>query len=208
METKQLVDKFINGEITEAEFDTETSKLSSEDKVKLEEEAKGRLPDAVEKLKGARRGIDKITSKNKEEDATLASKLQKENLEEAKQLFFKDYGIDKDDEKLSFEQDFKTQNINVPNIIKDMKAHYVAKNPDKYLDLEKKQRDAERAAEEYNASNAGSNSGGGSGGEDKTKHISKDVKDFMEASRKAGRTITAEFAQKALNAARNKGRLD
>lgn len=200
MESKQLVDKFINGEITEAEFDTESAKLSPEEQTTLKKEAEAKLPDAVEKLKGVRRGIEKIAT---EKNATLESKLQKENLEEARSQFFKEYGIEKDEDKIAFQEGFKSENINVPNIIKDMKAHYVAKNPDKYLNLEKEKRAREQAAEDFN----GQSAGGGTGGGGNDNKVTKEVQDFMEASRKAGRLITAEFATKALNAAKNKGRI-
>ncbi len=202
MDTKQLVDKFINGEITEAEFDTETSKLSPEDKAKLEEEAKGKLPDAVEKLKGVRRGIEKIAA---EKNTTLESRIQKENLESARSQFFKEFGIEKPEDKVAFEEGFKTESVNVENIIKDMKTRYVAMNPEKYLALEKEKRAREQAAEDFNGQNAngGGNGGGGNGGN----KISKEVQEYMEASRKAGRIVTPEFAAKALSIAKNKGKI-
>lgn len=201
MDTKQLVEKFINGEITQDEFDTETSKLTPEQKNTLMADAEKGMPDAVEKLKNVRRGIDKITT---EKNTTFEAKMQKENLEEARVSFFKEFGIEKDEEQKAFEEGFKTENINVPNIIKDMKAHYVAKNPDKYLALEKEKRAREQEAEEVNAQNAGANGGGG--GDDKTK-ISKEVKAFMDASAKAGRIVTPEFAARALTLAKNKGKI-
>ena len=201
MEAKQLVDKFINGEITEMEFDTETSKLSPEEQTALKKEAESKLPDAVEKLKSVRRGIEKIST---DKNTTFEAKVQKENLEEARSQFYKDFGLEKEEEKKSFEEGFKTENINVPNIIKDMKAHYVAKNPDKYLALEQEKKAREKEAEDFNGQNA---AGGGSGGAGDNNKVSKEVKDYMEASRKAGRTITPEFAQRALSLAGNKGRI-
>jgi hypothetical protein len=203
METKQLVDKFINGEITDAEFDEETSKLSPEDKKKLEQEAKDKMPDAVEKLKGVRRGIDKITQ---EKNTTFEAKVQQENLTAAKTKFYKDFGIEKAEDISAFEAGFKTESVNVENIIKDMKTRYVAMNPDKYLALEQEKKARETAAEEINSQNANGGGTGGSGGSDNTKP-SKEVLAFMEASRKAGRVVTPEFAKKALDAAKNKGRI-
>ena len=204
METKQLVDKFINGEITDAEFDIETSKLSPEEKTKLEQEAKDRMPDAVEKLKGIRRGIDKITT---EKNTTFEAKVQQENLAAAKTKFYKDFGIEKAEDISAFESGFKTESVNVDNIIKDMKTRYVAMNPDKYLALEQEKKAREQAAEDFNGQNANGGGTGGSGGNDPTKP-SKEVLAFMEASKKAGRIVTPEFAKKALAAAGNKGRLD
>lgn len=203
METKQLVDKFINGEITDAEFDTETSKLSPEDKVKLEQEAKEKMPDAVEKLKGIRRGIDKITT---EKNTAFETRVQKENLEAAKTKFYTDFGLEKEEDRKAFEEGFKTESVNVENIIKDMKTRYVSMNPEKYIALEKEKKDREIAAEDFNGQGANGGGTGGSGGTDNTKP-SKEVLAFMEASRKAGRIITPEFAKKALEIANNKGRI-
>lgn len=202
MDTKQLVEKFINGEITQEEFDTETSKLTPEQQTALKADAEKSMPDAVEKLKNVRRGIDKITT---EKNTTFEAKVQKENLEEATQQFFKEFGIEKDEDKKSFQEGFKTENVNVPNIIKDMKAHYVSRNPDKYLELEKQKIAREKEAEDITAQNAGANGSGGGGGNDNV--ISKEVKAYMEASAKSGRTITPEFAKRALDLAKNKGKI-
>ena len=204
METKQLVDKFINGEITDAEFDTETSKLSPEDKKALEQEAKDRMPDAVEKLKGVRRGIDKISS---EKNQTLETRLQKENLEAAKEKFFTEYGIEKEEDRKAFEEGFKTEAVNVDNIIKDMKTRYVAMNPDKYLSLEKEKRSREQEAENFNSQNA-NGGGNASGGGKNNNAISPEVKAFIDANAKMGRVVTPEFAQNAINKAKRGGRLD
>lgn len=205
METKQLVDKFINGEITDAEqpqFDEIFSKLSPEEKSAINKRAEEKIPDAVEKLKSVRRGADKIAT---EKNATLESKLKQENLDTAKTKFYKDFGIEKAEDITAFEQGFKTESVNVDNIIKDMKTRYVAMNPDKYLALEQEKKAREQAAEDFNGQNA--NGGGSGGGDNGQPKISKEVRDFMEASRKAGRVITPEFAQRALNAAKNKGKI-
>lgn len=203
METKQLIDKFIKGEITEAEFDAESSKLSPEDKAKLDAEAKDKMPSAVEQLKSIRRGTDAVSKKVESENATLATKIQQENLAEAKASFFKEFGIEKAEEQVAFAQDFKTDSINVSNILADMKKHYVAKNPERYLDLEKKQRQSEKEAEEMNARNAGGSAGGG---EDPTKQNSKDVQALIEDFRRQGKSLTPEKAQRLLVIMKNSTR--
>jgi hypothetical protein len=207
MDTKQLVDKFINGEISETEFDAETAKLSPEDKVKLDNEAKTKLPDAVEKLKGVRRGIDKIADTHKADDASLAAKLKQENLVSAKTKFFNDFGIEKEEDRKAFEEGFQTESINVENIMKDMKTRYVAMNPDKYLNLEKELKNREKNAEEYNAENAGGGNGSGAGGDNLTK-VSKEVKEHIANTLKlTGRTISPEQAERALKIKNQRGHI-
>lgn len=212
MDTKQLVDKFINGEITEEQFEAEKSKLSPEETESLRKEAEARSGDAIEKLKGIRRGIDKVgekqQKKNEEQDIALVSQMKKENLDSAYNDFFKEVGFDKEEDIKSFKESFtgdSTKAINVENIVKDMKSFYASTKSDEFFDFKKKQRDAEIAAEEYNAQNAGANGSGG--GDDSSKKVSKEVKAFMEASRKAGRPLTPEQAEKRLELARNGGHL-
>lgn len=214
MDTKQLVDKFINGEITEEQFETEKSKLSPEDVESLKKEADARSSDAIEKLKGIRRGIDKVGEKQKQkieaEDIAVVTQMKKENLDSAYNDFFKEAGFDKEEDIKSFKEKFtsdSTKAINVENIVKDMKSFYASTKSDEFFDFKKKQREAEVAAEEYNAQNAGTNGSGG-GGDDNSKKVSKEVKAFMEASRKAGRSLTPEQAEKRLNLVKNGGHLD
>lgn len=202
MDTKQLVEKFINGEISETDFDAETSKLTPEEQVALQKEAGIKLPDAVEKLKGVRRGIEKITI---EKNTTLETRIQKENLESAKTKFFEEFGIEKLEDQNSFVQNFSTESVNVENILKDMKKHYVATNPEKYLELERKQKAREKEAEDLTAQNAGGGGSGGGGG--KINVVSKEVKEYIEAARKKDRIVTPEFAQRALSIAMNKGKI-
>lgn len=209
MDTKQLVEKFVNGEITEEQFDTETSKLSPEEQDTVRKEAttkaKEELNETVKKIQSARDGVKKIQQKA---DDNLATKMRQENFEEAKSKFFSEAGIDKAEDVTAFEEGFKkfdSGSVNVPNIIKDMKSYFASTKSDEFFDLKQKQKVREQDAEEYNAQNAGSNGSGG--GEDPTKKISKEVKDYMELSRKAGRPITAEFAQRAITVAKNRGHI-
>ncbi len=95
--------------------------------------------------------------------------------------------------------------MNVDNIIKDMKSHYVSTNPDRFLELEREKRQREAEAEDFNAQGADAK-GSGSGGED-FKKIPKDVKDFIEASAKIGKSVTVEEAERALKVLKNGGRL-
>lgn len=209
MKTKDLLDKFVNGEISEEQFDSEKSKLSPEDQEQLNKEAKEKLPDAVEKLKGVRRGIDEISQKNLEKDTAFANKLRDENLASAKVELFKKYGIEKEEDQNAFMEGFKkfdTGNVTVENIVKDMKAFYASTNADELLNLREQKIEREQEAEDFNAKNGGSNGGGGGGG-DPTKKISKEVKELMDKSAKMGRPMTPERAARALELAKNKGKI-
>lgn len=209
MNTKDLLDKFANGEITEEQFDSEKNKLSPEEQKQLNEEAERKLPDAVEKLKGVRRGIEKISKDNLEKDATFANKLRDENLSSAQQEVFKKYGIEKTEDQQAFMEGFKkfdTGNVTVDNIVKDMKAFYASTNADELLSLKEQQKERELEAEEFNANGGGTHGSGG--GTESTKKASKEVKAFMDASARAGRPMTIERAERALELAKKGGKLD
>lgn len=206
METKELLDKFINGEFTQEQFDTEVLKLSPEAKAQLEKEAAEKMPSAVERLKGVRKGIDAISQKNAQDDSNFAIKLRDENLQAAKLEAFKKFKI-KDEDRESFMEAFKkfdTGNVTVDNIFEDMKRTYASLNADTLLTLQEQQEQREQEAEDFNANNGGGGSGGGG---DPTKKISKEVKALMEKSAKMGRPMTAERAERALELAKKGGRI-
>lgn len=209
MDTKQLVDKFTNGEITEDQFNDEASKLSPEEKLELNKHAEEKLPDAVKKLINVRRGTEKVAVKAvAEEDASLATKLREENYVAARDKFFTDMGIDKDEDRKSFEEGFKKfdeGSVNVENIVKDMRKFYAANHADDFFSLREEKKRKEQEAEEFNAQNGGVHGSGG--GEDPTKKVPKEVRELMQASAKAGRPMTAERAERAIAIMKNKGRL-
>lgn len=208
MDTKQLVDKFIKGEITQEEFDAEKSKLTPEAQEQLKKDAEAALPDAVEKLKDVRRGIDKIADKNKDADNNVATKLREENFEKAKETIFAELGIEKDEDRKLFEEEFKKVDdgsVTVDNIVKGMKKYYASTQADDFFKLKQEKKDREREAEEFNAQNGGAH-GGGPGGEG-GKKPSKELQDFMAQAKKAGRNYTPEAAQRALDLYKNKGKI-
>lgn len=224
MDTKELVDKFVQGDMTEDEFNTEVEKLSSEAKEELQKEADKALPNAVEKLKGVRRGIDKIAVKAKNEtppgdsteepkgpsdtpDDSISKRLRSENYDAALSTIFTELGIDKQEEQIAFKESFKSVDpgsVNVSNIIKDMKAHYASKHSDEFFKLRERQVLAEKEAEDFNSQ--GINFNGGSGKEE-LKKASKEVKDFIAASAKRGIHLTVEQAQRRLELAKKGGHI-
>lgn len=214
MDTKQLVDDFINGKITEEQFDAEKAKLSPEAQQQLLKDAEAAKPDAVETLKNIRRGIEKVTppapaSEQNTEAAKLIEQQRTENMDDAFSSVFTELGIDKVEDQNAFKEGFKnagSKSVTVKSIVKDMKSFYGSANADSLIDLKKQQREREIAAEEETARAAGGNGSGSGqgGGGDK---VSKEVKAYMEKSAKAGRVITKEQAEKALAMAGNKGRL-
>ncbi len=206
MDTKELIKKFADGEISEDQFEAEKSKLSPEDLVKLNKEAEAAVPDAVKKLIDIRRGTKKIEGEGKD-DVTLATKLKEENLESAKAEFYSDFGIEKEEDRKAFEEGFNTESINVKNIISDMKRHYVAKNPEKYLALEKEKKEREAGAEDFNAGGAGATGSNNKGGQDLT-GASKEAKDLIAAFAKKGKTLTVEKAERTLEIMKRGGRLE
>lgn len=213
MEPKQLIDKFINGEISEEQFDTEKEKLSPEDQETLKKEAEDRTPDAVEKLKSIRRGIVKVTDKNKDktedEDVAVIQQMKSENLTTAVSEFFNQVEFKSEEEKAAFKESFEKsgfKSINVDSIVRDMKSHYASTRPDEFFELKKKVANLEQGADDFMGQNAGG--GGGGNGGDQAKKVSKEVRDFMEASKKMGRNLTPEEAEKRLAIAKNKGHIN
>lgn len=207
MDTKELIEKFVEGEITEAEFNEATKSLTPEEQENLKKQAEAKLPDAVEKLKSVRRGIGKISEEKSKPDPVV-EQLRKENIDVASETFFAELGIVEDSAKNTFLEDFKKAggtSINVPNIVKEMKAHYAKNHAEELLSIKQKQTQLEKEAEEFNSQNAES---AGSGGAGSDKKVSKEVKAFIEETRKKlGKTLTPEQAERALNAAKNKGRI-
>lgn len=205
MDSKQLVDKFVSGEITEEQFDAENSKFTPEEQTKVNEELAKQSKELRKEVIGLRGAKKAISEKN---DSDLTSRLRQENFDSAKASIFTELGIEKDEDKKAFEEGFKKFDsgaVNSVNIIKDMKSYYASTKSDEFFDLKQKQKSREAEAEEYNAQNAGAN--GSAGGEDPTKKVSADVKAIMEASRKSGRVLTVAEAEKRLELIKNRGHL-
>lgn len=211
MDTKKLVEKFVSGEITDEQFETERAKLTPEAQEQLKKDAEAVMPDAVEKLKGVRRGIEKVATKTgTEEKPDLAEKMRKENYDDAESEIFKKFGIEKDEDKTAFREGFKKHDsgaVNVANIMKDMRSFYASTHADDLLTLEEEKKQREADAEELNAQNAGGGNGSGGGAGTEQKKISKDVKTIMDASAKSGRVLTVEEAEKRLQIMKDKGHI-
>ncbi len=206
MDSKELIEKFVSGEITEEQFETEKSKLTPEAQEQLKKDAEAKLPDAVEKLKGVRRGIDKIASEKKPDN--ISEKLREENYDAALNNVFTELGIDKEEDKTAFREGFKSVDsgsVNVENIVKDMKKYFAGTQSDEYFELKKQQKQREADAEEFNAQNGGANGSGG--GNEEGKKATKEVREYIQAQQKRGRTVTIEQAERALAIAKAGGHI-
>lgn len=206
MDTKQLVEKFVSGEITEEQFEAEKVKLSPEDQEQLKKDAEAKIPDAIEKLKGLRRGTDAVQQQNADKDAGVATKLKEENIVAAKDQFFIEMGIVTDEDKKAFEEGFKSESVTVDNIKKDMEKHYGSLNSSTFITLLKEKNQREQDAEEMNAQNGGAN-GSGNGGEE-FKKASKEVQQYISGMAARGKTVTIEQAERALTIARGGGHIN
>ena len=208
METKQLIDKFINGDLTEEQFEAERAKLTPDDQKKLDKESESALPTAVERLKAVRRGTDKIAAeKLAESERTVASKMRDENFAEARSVFAKSVGM-KEEDIAQFEEGFKKHDsgaVNVRNIVGDMEAYYASLNKDDYFAMLKEKRQREQSAEDIIAEQAGT--GNGSGGAGGKPRISKEVEQFIKDSAKFGKILTPEQAERAIALAKSGGRI-
>lgn len=208
MDKKQLVDKFVKGEITEEEFDAEKAKLTPEELVELNKIAEDAKPDAIEVIKNLRRGADKIDNKSKEKDQEVLTKFREENLTAAKEKVFVELGI-KEEDRAAFEEGFKNHDsgaINVDGIAADLRKYYASINADELLTLKQQQQQREQEAEEFNAQNGGAQ--GGSGGGEDMKKVSKEVQDYIKESKKLGFDVSPERAERALAIKKNGGHLE
>lgn len=207
MDTKQLIEKFVKGEITEEELEQEKAKLNTEDLKTFDDQkteaqkaaAKKELEEIQNDLKRAR-----LAKKGIETDDGIAGKLREENLASAKEQFYSQMGL-KDEDIKSFEEGFKSESVTIENIQKDMKKHYAFTHSDDFFKLadEKKQREIE--ADEFNAQNGGT--GGSGGGGEEMKKVSKEVQEYIKASEKLGFNVTPEQAERALAIKKNGGHI-
>jgi len=140
---KLVQEKKASIESEEQNLKTREEKINA---LKLEEQ---RIIDSVTKLKNERR----------EEKESFGERLRNENLEKAKERIISEFGYkDPDAIKVlvaTYEK-FDSGDVGEDKIYSNLLKAHVSLNPGKYIDLEKKQAAAARAAEEQAARASGS----------------------------------------------------
>lgn len=197
----KLLEQYVNDEITEEQFKEEVDKLSPEDRVKLEEQAKKETGDTFSTLKALRKEKNRVEKKIEvspaKDEVNYGEKFRQEQIAKAKDKFFKDRGIT-EAEQSAYEEAFKnsgSKNVDSELIYRDFQSIYASRNASRLLEQEDKLKEMEKNAAEYNLAGAGP--GATAAGDDDKKYDTA-VYQFVERSRKAGTPLTLEQADKYL----------
>jgi hypothetical protein len=214
MEPKQLIDKFEKGEIDDKTFQEEVSKLDDSQMKNLDEQAKAKLPEFVQKLVSVRKGTEKIASKqnaDKPDADVFGKKLRDENFDVAKSDFFAEVGMSTPEEQQQFLAEFEkfdTGSVTPDNIKKDFRRYYASLHADELFNARKELAERAKEAEEFIATGAGAGVGGGTGGGNpEAKKYSKEIQEYIKQAAKVGRAVTPEQAQRNLEIAKRGNRI-
>jgi len=132
----------------------ELARIDAEGKAKTVEEQSRRdaLKQEYERLLG---DVTKMRETKRIKDETFQEKFRREQLDKAKDRFFKEFGYEdfklKDELMANFEK-YDSGSLDAENIYRDLKRSHVAMNPDKYIDIENRVRKAQEAAKLENVS--------------------------------------------------------
>jgi len=132
----------------------ELARIDAEGKAKTVEEQSRRdaLKQEYERLLG---DVTKMRETKRIKDETFQEKFRREQLDKAKDRFFKEFGYEdyklKDELMANFEK-YDSGSLDAENIFRDLKRSHVAMNPDKYIDIENRVKKAQEAAKFENAS--------------------------------------------------------
>lgn len=163
---EDFVKKVLAGEITDEELNAFKSKLSEEGKKELDSSLafRDKRRDEEGKSKIEEERLAKLKLDADAEEARLNqtrgenSQFRAEQITKAKAKFFETYKVPAE-KQAEYEEGFKgmdTGKMDPELIFKDFERTHVALNSDTYLAAERKQREMERSAEDFNAGGAGS----------------------------------------------------
>lgn len=142
----------------------ELAKLEAEGKAQTTEEQAKRdgLKQEHERLLA---DVTKIREEKRSKDESFQEKFRREQIQKAQDRFFKEFGYEdaklKDELMANFEK-YDNGSFDSENIYRDMKRAHVAMNPDKYIEIESKVKQAQEHAKQFNADASGSGFAGGS----------------------------------------------
>lgn len=153
---------------------TEEAKKKAEEAVAALEKEKARVLGDIEAMKAERRSYE-----------GFESKVRSENLEIAKERFFKQFGDEYASEESKqrllreFEK-FDSKSVNAELILKDLLRAHVAMNPEKYVSLESTVKKLSEGSDEFKAMLSGSGFPGG-GTRSPSTYEGLDKEDIMAA---------------------------
>ena len=208
-----LLDRYLKGELTEEQFNSETGKLSPDDKSKFDAELA--KPEVQAKLvaKG-KEELEKITALRKERaridppaptppapaPKDFSNKMREENVKAASDKFFSEYEIPEAERQhyLDLFQKNDSGHVNVDLIVGDFTKIYAAEHSTELLNIRKTYKGLEHGAEDFNGAGAGGHGGGAGGGGGNEQVFSPEVLAYVKEARKQGLNTTPEQAKKVL----------
>lgn len=198
-----IVEKYVNGDLSDEQFDAEKAKLSGEDQVKLDDLLKQKTIDTRTELKAItaeklrrQAALEKVVTQPKAED--VSTQFRAEQLGIAKDRFFKDRGIAAEDQSKITDL-FKKHDsgkLTPEGITEDLKKAYIEANGDRLLSAADRIADMEKGAAFFNSGSAGPGGSGSGGGDEK--RFAPEVLELVEKARRGGETLSPEAAEKYL----------
>lgn len=201
----ELVEKFVNGDITEPEFNAELDKLEPSAKeetktlaFKRASEEKNKILSELPALRQERERIRRQSEEASKSSTPDFAKFRETQVKKATAKFFENFKID-DADKASYEEEFKNNDkgeVDTDEILESLKRIYAVRNVDKLLAGDTTV--GARGAADFMSrqSNSASSSGGPSALKDEDPAVLK----VLEAARREGISMTPEEAKRGLEA--------
>lgn len=193
-------EKFVNDEITEAEFLERTSNLSPEEKAKLDAKIASEKSSELAAIKALRKEKNRLAELSKEKPPVdTGTKFREEQISKAMAKFKNEFEIDDKDLPI-YQEEFKKLDeghVDSELIFGNLKRIYAYKNPDQLLDARSKIKQFESNAEDFLETMAGANGSGSGEGADSKKYL-PEAHAMVKQAKKNGETLTLEQAQSYL----------
>jgi len=208
----KLLEKYLNEELTEEEFNGELGKLTDDQKKEFDQhlakpevqaQLSAKAKEVLEKVTGLRREQRRLKDNPPpaEKPKDYSAQMREENVETASNQFFAEHNIPQE-QRQHYLDAFKSNDsgsVGVEKIKKDFERIYASENSTELLGIQKRFKEMEQGAEDFNSHGAGSHGGaGGGGGNDDDKKYSPAVHDYVREAKKQGINLTLEGAKRVL----------
>ena len=206
MEHKELVEKYVNGELDDAGFTAEFDKLDEAGKKTVTEGLKEAKPRILSEISGLRKEREKVREQKVEAEKPpeeFIAKFRSEQIEKAKKRFLADKELD-DTEKATLEANFTKLDdgaIDADLIAENLKRVYAYSFPDKAL-ATKVANGAEGAADFISRQVTAAAT---TGSPREIKEDDPRIARILKAAREEGIEMTAEEAKRGLLAGQKGG---
>lgn len=208
-----LLEKYLNDEINDDQFNEELTKLTPEQQQVLQTQAKDNKASTFTELKAIRAEKNRVeqlakdTAERAEREGRenqvngdYGAKFRNEQVEVAKQRFFEKFKIPESD-RTRYESEFKKSdsgNVSADLIYNDFVRIYGAENASTLIERSNHLDTLEQGADEFNAEGAGSGGGSGGGSAGETKKYPAAAYTLVAQSKRDGNTLTLDEAARYL----------